>query len=67
MRRIAITDATLAKKLEQVEILIDLQFTGNQRAAEMILGRLRTVRAELEHRAETLLRVRARRARLYGR
>jgi hypothetical protein len=64
VRRTRATDAALAKRLLHLELLIDLQVGISPSAGKSLCGRVRTVREELERRAESLARVRAR---VYGR
>jgi hypothetical protein len=46
------SDATLAARLEQVEVLLDLHSAGmNPKAAQLLLERIRRVRRALEARA----------------
>jgi hypothetical protein len=63
MRRRTTSDAMLAKRLLHLEMLIDLQAGISPTAAKALCARVRTVREELERRAESLARVRAR---IYG-
>jgi hypothetical protein len=53
LRRVSqATDAVLARRLEQIELLIDLHSAGMKpRAVVVILDRIRRVRRQLERRA----------------
>jgi hypothetical protein len=61
------SDATLAKRLAQAEILFDLHSAGMRtRAADCIRGRIMRVREELERRARAIDEARLRLVRKKG-